>query len=615
MPYIINSKSNLPTIDDLMKPLAYLRDREDKFEQQWAESDAKASMYKHYIDNIRQTSPDHSLVKSYDSIQNELNSISDNLVGSAIDPNFNKRLYKAISMFNQFALPFEEAKQRYQKYNEIAAQMDPDFIFDSKSNPANLGIHSFYDNPNLVAPKGIKGKALYQMGSDIFGPIAQGVTNVSTKNMGPIMKIISKEGFTQPVIDKIIEAVTLNDPTLIDKIPGINKEVGDLLKYGVNASQTALSTLGITPDDVNYRNAAMNWLKQGIAAGSIQQIKQNIQGNPGYRTPIQIAQEQEALNQYAMSSSNFASSIDEYNKLYPKNQVNKNKSGYIDESTTPYTNITNFTNWMRRISGQSDGNNNTNRDPLINNNTDALDSSRPAPNITYTDRYGNKQKTIELPRDVMDPTQTGKKFYEYNISGGNLILTRFDSFYNKQITQENLKNLQDNILKRYGNIIKAGEDHRTFNNVWYAHSRGDGKMVLKQQLPINTRENSVTNSHRFIPLYPKNQYPTVQVKDASGKYTSTKQLMDGEFGLTDNKTPYTFDYQNIYIIDDSQMNTLLKGNNLPELTNEEKQTYTYVAIPKNLPDGRIGDAYNINRPSEYLILKVDKGLTQFKQEK
>ena len=140
-------------------------------------------------------------------------------------------------------------------------------------------------------------------------------------------------------------------------------------------------------------------------------------------------------------------------------------------------------------------------------------------------------------------------------------------------------------------------------------------MVLKQQLPINTREKPVTNSHRFIPLYPKDQYPTVLVKDASGEYTSTKQLVDGEFGLTDNNTPYTFDYQNIYIIDDSQMNNLLKASDLPELTNEEKQTYTYVAIPKNLPDGKIGDAYNINRPADYLILKVDKGLTQFKQEK
>ena len=45
-----------------------------------------------------------------------------------------------------------------------------------------------------------------------------------------------------------------------------------------------------------------------------------------------------------MSSADFSSSIDEYNKLYPKNPVNKNKSGYIDESTTPYANITNFTN-------------------------------------------------------------------------------------------------------------------------------------------------------------------------------------------------------------------------------------------------------------------------------
>lgn len=34
MPFVINSKSKLPSMDELMKPLAYLRDREDKFEQQ-----------------------------------------------------------------------------------------------------------------------------------------------------------------------------------------------------------------------------------------------------------------------------------------------------------------------------------------------------------------------------------------------------------------------------------------------------------------------------------------------------------------------------------------------------------------------------------------------------
>jgi len=92
---------------------------------------------------------------------------------------------------------------------------------------------------------------------------------------------------------------------------------------------------------------------------------------------------------------------------------------------------------MNRITGQS-SNNGINYDPLINNNADALNSQRSAPNKTYKDQYGNTQKTANLPRDVMDPEQTGKKFYEYKISGGNLILTRFDSFYNKNITQDNL---------------------------------------------------------------------------------------------------------------------------------------------------------------------------------
>jgi len=269
---------------------------------------------------------------------------------------------------------------------------------------------------------------------------------------------------------------------------------------------------------------------------------------------------------------------------------------------------------MNRITGQS-SNNGINYDPLINNNADALNSQRSAPNKTYKDQYGNTQKTANLPRDVMDPEQTGKKFYEYKISGGNLILTRFDSFYNKNITQDNLKSLQQNILDKYGNIITAGEDHRTFNNVWYAHSRGDGMMVLKQQLPINTTENPVKNSHRFIPLYPENQYPIVPVKDQTGRYTNTKQLVDGEFGITNDNTPYTFDLQNIFIIDDDQINTLFKASDLPELTKEEKKIYTYIAIPKNLPNGRIGDTYNINRPADYLILKVDKGLTQFEKEK
>ena len=69
------------------------------------------------------------------------------------------------------------------------------------------------------------------------------------------------------------------------------------------------------------------------------------------------------------------------------------------------------------------------------------------------------------------------------------------------------------------------------------------------------------------------------------------------------------------MIDDSVLSHLITSKQLIKLTDEEKKTYTYVAIPKNLPDGKIGDAYNINRPADFLILKVDKELTQFTKEK
>ena len=301
-------------------------------------------MYKHYIDNIRQTSPDHELVKNFDNIQNELNSISDNLVGSAVDPNFNKRLYKTTSMFNQFALPFEEAKQRYQKYNEIAAQADPDFVFDSKSNPANLGIHSFYDNPNLIAPKGVKGLTIADMGNKIFSPIAQGVSKLSTESQGRLMKIITKEGFTQPVIEAILQSVAQNDPTVIDNIQGVSKDIKELLKLGVEASQNMLNGLGIDENDPTYREQVMGWLKQGITSGSMQQIKQSVQVNPNFLTEAQRIQQEATVNQIKTSMAANRGLIQKYNTENPNQAIVVDKNGNIDFNVKQDDKIFNFAN-------------------------------------------------------------------------------------------------------------------------------------------------------------------------------------------------------------------------------------------------------------------------------
>lgn len=213
-------------------------------------------MYKQYVDNIRQKNPDHSIVKSFDSIQNELNSISDNLVGSAIDPNFNKRLHKATSMFNQFALPFEEAKQRYQKYNEIAATKGPDFIYQKGHNPNEVGIDNFFDDPALIAPKGLEGIKLAEFAGKTFLPIAQGFSKYKTKGRGPLMEIITESGFSKPIMDQINVAITTGDINGINNL-NIPEATKGMLIYGIQNIQNQLTQLGVTPDDPEYYNTAM----------------------------------------------------------------------------------------------------------------------------------------------------------------------------------------------------------------------------------------------------------------------------------------------------------------------------------------------------------------------
>ena len=580
MPFVINSKSKLPSMDELMKPLAYLRDREDKFEQQWAESDARTSMYKQYIDNIRQTSPDHALVKNFDAIQNELNGISDNLTGSAIDPNFSKRLYKVSSMFNQFAVPFEEAKQRYQKYNETVAQLGPDFVYDSSSNPVNMGIHTFYDNPQLVAPKGVRGSELAKLVEGVFSPIAQGVTSLNTQSQGALMKIITKQGFSPEATNKIIEAMSTNKPDVINQIPGITKEVADLIKYGINSSRDILTGLGITENDPNYFNSAMNWVKQGIVSGSTQKIKQDIQGNPYFKTTAQQIQEDMIINDYNLQGAQYSTIIDDYNKTNPNNKINKNQNGYIDWKNNSRENIDNFYKWNYTRA------NNGNSIPLKGQK-----NQQNTKNINPLNTTGKYTEWDE--KNVGDPTYNLPLVYTYT---NDVQFKRIDSQSVKGLNPDIFLQIKDNILNKYlkgGGVQTFGTNGFVLGqDVWYVRQNADD-MYVRSLFVDGSNSNHKISTHRNIPAY---SIPPTQIT-SKGEVP----LVYGQIKFSDAPEGNTFDPNSIFEISKPV------EIGLPKLSEEEAKEYKYIGIPKrNTDPSTIGDSYSKNKYSDYIVIKVKK---------
>ena len=138
------------------------------------------------------------------------------------------------------------------------------------------------------------------------------------------------------------------------------------------------------------------------------------------------------------------------------------------------------------------------------------------------------------------------------------------------------------------------------------HSTAEGlKVKNKLQTMMATDKEDINNTD-YIPSYNKN-YPVL--KYDSRYNLPPVQIKDGQFGVTFDNTPRTFDLNQIFILDQNSVSSLNDHENLPELTKEERQNgIIYVAIPKNSPTGKIGDAYNENRPADFLVVKINKSM-------
>lgn len=583
MPYIINSKSSLPTLDDLMKPLAYLRDREDRFEQQWAESDAKASMYKHYVDNIRQKNPDHQIVKQFDTIQNELDDISNNLVGSALDPNFNRRLAKVNSQYNQFAVPMEEATNRYRKYNEIAATKGPDFIYQKGHNPNEVGIDNFFDDPTLIAPKGLEGTKLAEFAGNTFLPIAQGFSKYNIKGRDSLMEIITESGFSKPIMDQINVAITTGDINGINNL-NIPEATKGMLIYGIQNIKNQLTQLGVTPDDPEYYNAAMQWINSGIITSASTQYKSDIQNNPNHRPPREITLEERIYNDAIKAK--IYERVTKYNSTIKDGEGTK-KIG-IDKNGYPIfpDDITKANFW------------NDNSDILPQKTQDKKTAAEiKAENFTLVANNTNSPYTKE-----------------YKIYGNNkkvFTFTKYDTFYNKDATNDDVYKAQNEILNTFTNnknsgvfgvpiinngketgvaiVIPPNDDKYSYQNkgVWIAHNSERNGMQVDFSYAATT-EDQEKNSHNFIPQRDVYQTDgTIIAKKGSGIVFSSDSTVINSYNLNE-----------LFVIDDNE--DLPPG--LPPLTKEEENTMQYVAVPRNTGSTKM------DKPTEFAIVKIKKVL-------
>ena len=72
MPTSFNAKVALPSFDEMMKPLVYTREQQDKSQQLWSEMDSKSSLYTSMIERERSINPKSILVQNFDNYLNKI---------------------------------------------------------------------------------------------------------------------------------------------------------------------------------------------------------------------------------------------------------------------------------------------------------------------------------------------------------------------------------------------------------------------------------------------------------------------------------------------------------------------------------------------------------------
>ena len=287
MPTSFNAKVALPSFDEMMKPLVYTREQQDKSQQLWSEMDSKSSLYTSMIERERSINPKSILVQNFDNYKKNLGEVANQIMTNSNDPLFRKKLYGLTSQFSAIAPMFEQARDTYNKrveeYNRIKSE--PDAIIDPSMDPNTKSYEYFYNNPTAVptAVSGFKLAANVGQTFDILGK--QFASSYVTKGQKGYVNIINEQGLKPEYLRMIKEAIRTGDTSTIESLNMSDANKKAILN-AINTTKETINNYGFNMNNPELSDKVFDYVFRGVDAAT-SQISKNTTRDQDYN-PIRL---------------------------------------------------------------------------------------------------------------------------------------------------------------------------------------------------------------------------------------------------------------------------------------------------------------------------------------
>ena len=110
-----DAKVSLPTFDELVKPLVYIRESQDKADEKITALTSEINKYKYIAEKERAIDPNSILVTNFDKYQNELNQLAEGVMQYGHTRNFSKLLNNSVSTYSGLVPMYEQSQKNREK--------------------------------------------------------------------------------------------------------------------------------------------------------------------------------------------------------------------------------------------------------------------------------------------------------------------------------------------------------------------------------------------------------------------------------------------------------------------------------------------------------------------
>lgn len=533
-----DAKVSLPTFDELVKPLVYIRESQDKADEKITALTSEINKYKYIAEKERAIDPNSILVTNFDKYQNELNQLAEGVMQYGHTRSFSKLLNNSVSTYSGLVPMYEQSQKNREKAIQTwsTLKMNPNNILREEDDPTKRSFQSFYDN-DFYAPTPLNGDQITEDIAKIWGPISKGISSASIEGNGKYVNKVRRSGLNPEIMVAVKQAIggdfkafydlKLDETTEKALINGINTTQATLSNYGKDWSKANLSRI----DD--YTNRGLTF--------AAETVNKDITGNPSWKPALT---KEEKLAKEARD--NYFYGVLRYYGATEKKDKDDKPTGEWDLSTV--NDVVGLNNALNGGSYDGSGNGifvNNNNTPgsypgktSAPNNTSKNNGTVIVDKIVYNPSYkdadiDSKYKRTYTPlnergviRDLNGNKLMGYKFppnngkiYSGQLDSGNLIISKYYSDFlvsnvytakpgSRTTVQPNVKLTSESLLND-NKIIYVRRGGPTSNKI---------NAVNKYEA---SQSNNVTNVKPFITFVEgtidKNGVPTVDWNSEDAK--------------------------------------------------------------------------------------------------